>query len=520
MDMAKARNLLWISILMALSSLLCFRAQADGGFFVSSEAVAVSANQKAVIIQNGVSISVTLTTAYTGDGSDFCWIIPTPVPPDIQEVHETGKRGEILLRVLGESTAPVLRTIHFGSGCFPSGTEVLTSEGPRAIENVGPGLKVWSCNLSSEQWEQKLVLYRQSVIYEGEMITIEAGPVRIRATPNHSFFVVNGGGLSSRPTPRDVSMAEQSGVSLGRWVEARDLKPGDVLKQREGKGLAITGLSSRFEKSQVYCLEVEGYHNWAVLRSGILVHNKGSAEGGKSSRATAIEGVLVFARVASEHYDFSILGAATGSALLGWLQENGYRVSSEARTVLDAYVAEKWAFVAVKLNPTEKREYVNEFLPPITVTYQSSRIVFPLRISSVSTTGTVKLTLFVISAHTVSSINFPTERFSTQADEFKPGTTKPEDYVESEIKRTLGRKEQGLVVTWAGTLDDLEVEQASSGNEQRNRDLWNFDRDLFLFAKDRWVTRLEARLRPSWMTEDIQLVPHDWPPTRVILEQH
>ncbi len=57
----------------------------------------------------------------------------------------------------------------------------------------------------------------------------------------------------------------------GRWVEAQDLKEGDVLKDQSGEGLIITSLSSRQEKTDVYNLNVEGYHNYAVNQKGILV---------------------------------------------------------------------------------------------------------------------------------------------------------------------------------------------------------------------------------------------------------
>lgn len=62
------------------------------------------------------------------------------------------------------------------------------------------------------------------------------------------------------------------------------------------------------------------------------------------------------------------------SALLGWLEDNGYQVNAAARETLNTYIARNWAFVAVKLNPREKRRYENEFLPPLTLTHQHDRL--------------------------------------------------------------------------------------------------------------------------------------------------
>jgi len=60
-------------------------------------------------------------------------------------------------------------------------------------------------------------------------------------------------------------------------VEARDLEVGDALVDRQGADVTITGLSGRDASIDVYNLDVEGFHTYAVDARGILVHNKGSA---------------------------------------------------------------------------------------------------------------------------------------------------------------------------------------------------------------------------------------------------
>ena len=165
-----------------------------------------------------------------------------------------------------------------GGGCFPAGTEVLTAAGPRAIETIATGTKVYACDPATGEWIAAQVLERQEHQYSGDMITIQAGNIKIEATGNHPFYVLQGNSLTSRPLAQDVPKAEQRTVKTGRWVEARDLIIGDVLKARSGEDLIITGLSSRSEKNVVYNLDVDGRHNYAIHRKGILVHNKGSME--------------------------------------------------------------------------------------------------------------------------------------------------------------------------------------------------------------------------------------------------
>jgi hypothetical protein len=90
--------------------------------------------------------------------------------------------------------------------------------------------------------------------------------------------VLSGDHLAERPLPHEVPKAEQPDGDDGRWVEARDLKSGDVLMDGEVDGMTITALRTDNEKVDVHSLDVEGHHNFAVHRKGVLVHNKGAKE--------------------------------------------------------------------------------------------------------------------------------------------------------------------------------------------------------------------------------------------------
>ena len=97
----------------------------------------------------------------------------------------------------------------------------------------------------------------------------------------------------------------------GRWVEARDLKEGDVLQSKGSNGLVITDLSSRQEIEKVYWLDVERYYNCAVHRLGILAHNGG--EGGGTAKTSAAPRPMRFQ--ADHPFLFLIRENLTGSIL-------------------------------------------------------------------------------------------------------------------------------------------------------------------------------------------------------------
>jgi hypothetical protein len=73
-----------------------------------------------------------------------------------------------VFKVLDQYTAPVLRTD--SGGCFPAGTEVLTDQGPRAIESIQAATKVQACDLATGEWTLAKVLKRISLQYDGDLV--------------------------------------------------------------------------------------------------------------------------------------------------------------------------------------------------------------------------------------------------------------------------------------------------------------------------------------------------------------
>ena len=69
-----------------------------------------------------------------------------------------------------------------GGGCFTMGTMVLTAGGPRRIEEVNPGIEVYSYNLSSEAWTFSRVSKQGAYRYQGDIITIQMDSDKIEAT--------------------------------------------------------------------------------------------------------------------------------------------------------------------------------------------------------------------------------------------------------------------------------------------------------------------------------------------------
>jgi hypothetical protein len=339
MKLLKKPGWFWLPVLLIFISLA--RLWSDGGYVSKTESVAISADQRAILIKNSNEISMTFSTGYSGDGEDFGWIIPTPIPPSIEDVSEASENVKFAFEVLQEDTAPVV--------------------------------------------------------------------------------------------PRSRSVVDA-------W------------------------LGFQFAEA---------------------------AEDTRSPR------VLLYGTVVLEHYEVSVVTATDTSALLEWLQTNKYQVNPGTRNVLEFYVKRNWSFVAVKLNPSEQRQYENEFLTPLIIKYQYDQLIFPLYISSISTTGKVKLTLFVLTESTVESSNFSTKQLQYEK---APGIIEnPQEYVENCISRTIGPEGNGLALIWSGNYQ-------KSYEEEGKRVLGELMKTPFQSGQEVYLTRLESRMGPAAMIEDIYLI--------------
>jgi RHS repeat-associated protein len=163
--------------------------------------------------------------------------------------------------------------------CFPKGTLVGTKNGPKPIENLRPTDEVWSYDFRKGEWATGQVIRLREHTYDKDMIAILSEEDEVHSTGNHPFWVVEGQGLSDRPKPEHVEINEPGNIKMeGRWVDARDLRVRDVLSLRSGKFSQVIGLSRRTDRLCVYNIEVEGFHNYVVGNSEILVHNRGAGE--------------------------------------------------------------------------------------------------------------------------------------------------------------------------------------------------------------------------------------------------
>jgi hypothetical protein len=102
-------------------------------------------------------------------------------------------------------------------------------------------------------------------------------------------------------------------------------------------------------------------------------------------------------------YDTVQLHSTDSSALENWLAQNGFVIPDAEQSVIAAYVAEGFDFLAMKLLPNQGVQAMR----PVRVTTPGASLSLPLRMASIGTGVTVGITIWVVSDGRYEPQNFP-----------------------------------------------------------------------------------------------------------------
>jgi Pretoxin HINT domain len=142
--------------------------------------------------------------------------------------------------------------------CFSAGTKVQTDEGLKPIEEIQVGDKVQTRDEETGETAYNLVeelIQRET----DETYHVSVNGTTIVTTAEHPFWVSGEG-----------------------WVEARDLKKGDMLVDLDENEVPIEESEIKKERTTVYNFRVQSVHNYFVTDLKIWTHNCGGSYGGMS----------------------------------------------------------------------------------------------------------------------------------------------------------------------------------------------------------------------------------------------
>lgn len=215
-------------------------------------------------------------------------------------------------------------------------------------------------------------------------------------------------------------------------------------------------------------------------------------------------GVTVWQTLRVDDYEVAVLSAVESADLAAWLRQNGYGFPDGHEDTLQYYVDQESFFAAFKIVPFDQNgaapppgdpgdaPSVPGDLRPITLTFTTDEIVFPIRISRVSTVEQAEVLLYVISRQRVRSSNYRTREVHTERTWSGSNFSHAYDqWLQRTIDELNEERGRGIVVEYAGELrpwdeDNLQAVLPAEGPF--------------------FVTRMRTRLDPAQMEEDIMLV--------------
>jgi len=127
-------------------------------------------------------------------------------------------------------------------------------------------------------------------------------------------------------------------------------------------------------------------------------------------------GVDVFASGEVGPFGFDVIGSEDPDALIGWLRDNSYRVTPDMEPLLNVYVEDEMAFVAMRLLDGETAESIQ----PIEITYPGTQPMIPLRLTAVAALPNMPIWVWVFGEHQAVSTNFTNMEIATEEISFFP----------------------------------------------------------------------------------------------------
>ena len=212
-------------------------------------------------------------------------------------------------------------------------------------------------------------------------------------------------------------------------------------------------------------------------------------------------GVVVEATGTAGIFKYHVLSATDGGALARWLDDNDYKAPVRAERVFARYVRAGWYWLAMQVRP-EVSDSPTLAPHPITYTYTSERLVYPMVISRLSADAENEIVLYVIASTRYVCTNWTNltiDHEDIRADAHAPSGTNYEQLLRSATVRSSG---QLFVTEYARARNYTRHFLEGPGGLQAKLN----DKAGAGVSGGSYVTRLRAIMTPMAMDRDVALV--------------
>jgi hypothetical protein len=108
-------------------------------------------------------------------------------------------------------------------------------------------------------------------------------------------------------------------------------------------------------------------------------------------------GVTVEEQFSVGEYDILILSAEESDGLETWLIQNGYKIPSGTKELLQPYIKQNLKFFVAKVNLAEYNAQEFQKLRPIAIAYESPKFMLPIRLGMTNAQGDQDLIVYLLS---------------------------------------------------------------------------------------------------------------------------
>ena len=127
-------------------------------------------------------------------------------------------------------------------------------------------------------------------------------------------------------------------------------------------------------------------------------------------------GVEIFASGEVGPFGFDVIGSEDPDALINWLRDNNYRVEPPMEPLINVYVEEGFAFIAMRLLDGE----TSDSIQPIEITYPGTQPMIPLRLTAVAANPNMPIFTWVFANQQAVPENYAHMEIATEELTFFP----------------------------------------------------------------------------------------------------
>jgi hypothetical protein len=127
----------------------------------------------------------------------------------------------------------------------------------------------------------------------------------------------------------------------------------------------------------------------------------GTGTGGAGGAGPGVPPIVVFQKPVGA-FDVTVLSSPSTQAVIQWLMDNQYQVPTNAKSLLDGYVANGFYFVAVKLTGGKGIDQIH----PLVVRYPGNNPCVPIKLTSVAAVNDMGIRTFFLGSKRVVPKNY------------------------------------------------------------------------------------------------------------------